>query len=572
MWTMKQLKVKYKMTVLVVVIVIMVIGIGATGITFTGKLADRSQETYNLNLVPIHLVTEIRANNRAIESFVLEDLLTKEADKSQELTADVQERIEQNNGLMTQLKSINFKDTEITNKINEYMSLLEEYRTQRDNIIQLANKNLVDEAYQVFSGTTFSESRKKMVGLLDDVATLLLADAKAHNEVTKTNAQTASTVSTILITAAWVFCIAISIVITRLITKPLKELQGLMRRAEEGDLTVTAAYTSKDEIGQINTSFNAMLDSLKRMMQGISASAEVLSASSEEMSASAEQTARASQLIAETASDIASGFEVQVESIDRTTSSVQTMTEDIAAVARSSNEMADLMAGAAVSTDHGAAAVDTIIGQMKDINASVSAIQSIVGNLGGLSAEINTIITTINGIATQTNLLSLNASIEAARAGEHGRGFAVVAGEIRKLAEATGRSSLQITEIITDIQQQTGSAVESMARGSELVSLGVAQSEVVSLAFTEIQESIQAAALQTQEIREAVGHVSEESRAVSGAMGQASEITRKGVEDVQDTSAASEEQLTAMGEMSLSAQYLATLAEDLQKELGRFKL
>ena len=569
---MKHLKVKYKMTVLVAVIVIMVVGIGTTGIVFTGKLSDRSQETYNLNLVPIHLVTEIRANNRAIESFLLEDLLTREADKSQLLTANIQEKIEQNNELMKQLKAIDFKDKEITNKINEYMSLLQEYRAQRDNIIQLAGKSLNEEGYQVFSGSVFSGSRTKMVALLDDAAALLLANAKAHNELTMANAKTSTTVSGVLITIAWVLCIAISIVITRLITKPLKELQALMQRAEKGDLTVTAAYKSQDEIGQINISFNSMLDSLKRMMQGISESAEVLSASSQEMSASAEQTARASQLIAETASDIAAGFEVQVDSIDRTTLSVQTMTQDIAAVERSSNEMADLMAGAAVSTDHGAAAVEHIIGQMKDISASVSATQSIVGNLGGLSAEINTIITTINGIATQTNLLSLNASIEAARAGEHGLGFAVVAGEIRKLAEATGRSSLQITEIITDIQQQTGSAVESMALGSELVSLGVAQSEVVTLAFEEIQESIKAAALQTEEIREAVGHVSEESRAVSVAMEQVSDISRRGVEDVQDTSAASEEQLTAMGEMSLSAQYLATLAEDLQKELARFKL
>ncbi|MNE51803.1 Methyl-accepting chemotaxis protein McpA [compost metagenome] len=234
--------------------------------------------------------------------------------------------------------------------------------------------------------------------------------------------------------------------------------------------------------------------------------------------------------------------------------------------------MADLMAGAAVSTDHGAAAVDRIIGQMKDINASVSATQSIVRNLGSLSAEINTIITTINEIATQTNLLSLNASIEAARAGKDGLGFAVVAGEIRKLAEATGRSSLQITEIITDIQQQTGSAVESMELGSGLVSLGVEQSEVVSLAFAEIQDSIKAAVLQTEEIRGAVGHVSQESRAVSKAMEQVSEISRNGVEDIQDTSAASEEQLSAMEEMMASAQYLATLAEDLQKEMARFKL
>ncbi|QSF45769.1 methyl-accepting chemotaxis protein [Paenibacillus tianjinensis] len=563
---------KYKMAVLAAVAVIMVIGIGMNGILFANKLADRSQETYNLNLVPIHMVTEIRANNRAIESFLLEDLLTKEADKSQGLTAGIQEKIKQNNELMNQLKSIDFKDTEVSNKINEYLSLLEDYRAQRDNIIQLANKNLNEEGYQVFSGRTFSESRTKMVGLLDDASALLLADAKTHNELTLNNAQTSSMLSGILITAAWVLCIAISIVITRLITNPLKELQALMRRAEEGDLTVTAAYQSKDEIGQINTSFNSMLDSLKRMMLGVSESAEVLSASSQEMSASAEQTGRASRLIAETSSEIAAGFENQVNSIDRTALSVLTMTEDIAAVERSSSEMADLMAGAAVSTDQGAAAVDRIIRQMKDINASVTATQAIVRNLGSLSAEINTIITTINEISAQTNLLSLNASIEASRAGEHGLGFAVVAGEIRKLAEATGSSSLQITEIITDIQQQTGSAVESMALGSELVALGVEQSGVVSQAFDKIQASIKAAALQTEEIRGAVGHVSLESRALSGAMERVSEISRKGVEDVQDTSAASEEQLSAMEEMMASAQYLATLAEDLQKEMARFKL
>lgn len=414
--------------------------------------------------------------------------------------------------------------------------------------------------------------RARMVSLLDDASAALIEDAEAHNELTLDNARTSRTVSSILITAAWVLCIAISVVISRLITKPLKELQALMNRAEEGDLTVTAAYTSRDEIGQINQSFNSMLASLKRMMQGISESAEMLSASSEEMSASAEQTARASHLIAEASGDIAAGFEAQANSINRTTASVQTMAEDIAAVERSSMDMAELMDAAAASTEHGAEAVDSIITRMGEINSSVAATQNVVSNLGSLSEEINTIITTINAIATQTNLLSLNASIEAARAGEHGRGFAVVAEEIRKLAEATGQSSLQVTEIITDIQQQTGSAVDSMTAGSELVALGVAQSEAVSLAFADIQSAIRSAVRQTEQIRNAVEHVSGESQSVTEAMEQVSEASRKGAEDVQDTSAASEEQLSAMGEMSTSAQYLATLAEDLQKELGRFKL
>lgn len=411
-----------------------------------------------------------------------------------------------------------------------------------------------------------------MVRLLEETATLFIQDASAHNTRTADSAKSSVTLSSVLIALALLLSIVLSVIITRLITRPLKELQGLMKRAEEGDLTASAAYRSKDEIGQINTSFNTMLDGLKNMMRGVSESAEILSASSQQMSASADQTAHASQMIAETSGEIAAGFDVQAESITLTTQSVRTMSYEIAEARYSGQEMTRLMEQAASSTERGVDAVEQILAQMREIDSSVSASRQIVGNLGSLSEEINTIITTINEIATQTNLLSLNASIEAARAGEHGRGFAVVAGEIRKLAEATGTSSLQITEIINHIRQQTASAVESMEQGSGIVSHGVAQSEVVSEAFTAIQTSIQAASEQTEQITQVIGHVAQESEEVARSMSTVNEISRKGAADVQGTSEASLEQLTAMGEMSSSAQYLATLAEDLQKHLARFRL
>ncbi|MFF2019390.1 methyl-accepting chemotaxis protein [Paenibacillus sp. NPDC058177] len=569
---MRNLKVKQKMTLLMILVIGMQIAVGILGIITTDRMAERSEETYDENLIPISIVTQLRGNSRAIDSFLLENMLTEVNGKSKELSDSIQATMKTNNELFAELKTVTFSNEEITAKMNEYSALLPDYRSQRENILHLGDNNLNAEAYRLFNGKEFSESRQRMISILNDMVDLLLKEAEAHKTSTSVNASNFKLLNGILIASIMLISVVLSVIITRLITVPLKQLQGLMKRAEEGDLTATAVYDSKDEIGIISRSFNSMVGSLRRMMQSVSESAEMLSASSEEMSASAAQTAHASQMIAETSSEIAIGFDEQVSSITRTAQSVQSMAEDISAVERSSYEMASLMDVAAGSTDRGAEAVAEIIDQMVQIDTSVAESQEIVTNLGRLSEEISTIITTINAISSQTNLLSLNASIEAARAGEHGRGFAVVAGEIRKLSEATGSSSLRITDIITHIQQQTELAIKSMAQGSLIVSHGVSQSKLVSGAFDEIQSSIKDAASQTQEIRESIGHISRESQGVTESMEQVNTISQKGAGGIQETSAASQEQLSAMEEMSASAQYLATLAEDLQKSLASFKL
>ncbi|MFF2911931.1 methyl-accepting chemotaxis protein [Paenibacillus sp. NPDC057934] len=569
---MRNLKVKQKMTLLMILVIAMQIAVGILGIITTDRMAERSEETYEENLIPISIVTQLRGNSRAIDSYLLENMLTEVNGKSKELSDSIQATMKTNNELFAELKTVSFKNEEITAKMNEYSSLLPDYRSQRENILHLGDNNLNAEAYRLFNGKEFSESRQRIISVLNDMVDLLLKEAEAHKTSTAVNASNFKLLNGILIASIMLISVALSVIITRLITVPLKQLQGLMKRAEEGDLTATAVYDSKDEIGIISRSFNSMVGSLRKMMQSVSESAEMLSASSEEMSASAAQTAHASQMIAETSSEIAIGFDEQVSSITRTAQSVQSMGEDISAVERSSYEMASLMDVAAVSTDRGAEAVAEIIDQMVQIDTSVAESQEIVTNLGRLSEEISTIITTINAIASQTNLLSLNASIEAARAGEHGRGFAVVAGEIRKLSEATGSSSLKITDIITHIQQQTELAIQSMAQGALIVSHGVSQSKLVSGAFDEIQSSIQDAASQTQEIRDSIGHISRESQGVTESMEQVNAISQKGAGGIQETSATSQEQLSAMEEMSASAQYLATLAEDLQKSLASFKL
>ncbi|MDC7699514.1 methyl-accepting chemotaxis protein [Vogesella indigofera] len=115
-------------------------------------------------------------------------------------------------------------------------------------------------------------------------------------------------------------------------------------------------------------------------------------------------------------------------------------------------------------SDSGVAGIRQSVDEIRQMAGSIEAASHTVQQLGARSLQITSIVQTIKDIADQTNLLALNAAIEAARAGETGRGFAVVADEVRKLAERTSASTTEIAAMVGDIQQQTGSAVQSMAQ------------------------------------------------------------------------------------------------------------
>ncbi|MDT3427110.1 methyl-accepting chemotaxis protein [Paenibacillus forsythiae] len=568
---MKNLKMRQKMALLLLIVLFALISVGAVGIITGQQMADRTEEMYKKNLLPVMWSAQIRINNGLIETGVLELMMTTSSASNVNLVKDIEMKRANNDAMTKKLLEIPFSSTEALKKLNEYESLLAEYRGQRERIIDLAKANRNAEAYALFSGN-FSTLRSKMVNLLGNAGTLLQQDAEKQYEEAMDNARGIRGLSITLITVFTLLSLLASLGIIRTITKPLRELRMTMEKAEQGDLTAMAEYTSRDEIGQISRSFNGMLLSLRSMLQSVSESAETLSASSEQMTASAEQTSLASTLIASTATDLATGFETQVYSIAETNASIQAMAEDISSVESGSQQMSALMAKAADSADHGAEKVTRITEHMTQISANVTETQKIIASLAELSREISDIITTINGIAGQTNLLSLNASIEAARAGEVGRGFAVVAGEIRKLSEETAKSSDHITGIITKIQQQTGEAVESMAQGARLATEGVSGSGEISEAFSEIVASIQDAIRQTQTISNSVGHVSQECGDLVAVMEMVNEISQKGGAGVEDVSASSQEQMSAMEEMSSSANYLASLAEQLQKNLAGFKL
>jgi methyl-accepting chemotaxis protein len=234
---------------------------------------------------------------------------------------------------------------------------------------------------------------------------------------------------------AVVLAIPIALVIARGIVLPLGQAVATLDRVAEGDLSVSLNIQTKDELGRMAGALNAALEKLRSTLQDVAASAAHSNSSSRELAASTQQ--------------IASGAQEQAASLEETSASLEQITAAVRQTADNARQASQLATGSRESAEKGQEVVAGAIAAMSEINTA--------------SAKISDIISTINEIAFQTNLLAVNAAVEAARAGEEGRGFAVVATEVRSLAQRSAEAAKEIKGLIQD-------SLEKVEKGSELVS------------------------------------------------------------------------------------------------------
>ena len=379
----------------------------------------------------------------------------------------------------------------------------------------------------------------------------------------------------ILVTSISLMIVLITVLILfiRKSFKPLQVINEHAQKIAEGDLTGELINVkSKDEIGSLAASFNKMAENLREVLQKVSFDSQQVAASAEELTASAEQMSNASEHISNTIQEIASSTGKQVQETADTDRTVTEMLEYVQQISANSLGVTKKAHDTSSKAGDGNKAIQTVVSQMNTINGRVAETSQVIEQLGNHSTQIGAISKVITDIADQTNLLALNAAIEAARAGEQGKGFAVVADEVRKLAEQSSQSANQISVLITKIQEETDKAVSSMKNVTVEVGEGLGIVNQAGTTFGDIRSAVDEVNEQITDVSTSVGQLRfgmEQMVEVIKLVKQVSEDTNSSTQNI---SAATEEQLASMQEISSSAVSLTNMAEELMELIGKFKI
>jgi len=310
--------------------------------------------------------------------------------------------------------------------------------------------------------------------------------------------------------------VVLSIVIARGFAVPLGQAVETLERVADGDLTAALNVHTKDEVGRMAESLNRAVQKLNSTLQQVADSANNASSSSQQLAAAAEA--------------IASGAQEQAASLEETSASLEEITATVRQSADNANQASQLAAGSKDSALKGQDVVSNAVTAMGEINTA--------------SAKISDIISTIDEIAFQTNLLAVNAAVEAARAGDEGRGFAVVASEVRSLAQRSAVAAKEIKGLIQD-------SLRKVKAGSELVNHS--------------GETLQGIVGSVKRVTDIVGEIAAASGEQSAAIEQVNTAMTQMDQVTQSNSAQTEE-------LSATAQSLAAQAGQLMELVNTFHL
>ena len=486
--------------------------LGFIGVFGIGRVAGTADEL-GLSARLIRNQLEADMMHDALRGDVLSALLAKTPEEQKIVAAELVEHADHFRSMVAENRGLPLS-AESRSALERVAPALENYISAAEDIVASARTSTASASERL---PAFKKAFLELEDGMEELSDVMETDAKRHAE----HADSVALGSRRAMIATWVvstvLLLGLGFLTTRSIVGPIQRTVARFKdiATGEGDLTRRLDVGAKDELGELSHWFNEFMNRLQDIIGRVQAMAREL--------------ADASENITETADRISAGAQNQAANLEESSASLRQLTDIVKHNAEATTTATEITSQSRAAADKGGAVVKATGQAMAEINAS--------------SRRMSDIIQTIDDIAFQTNLLSLNAAVEAARAGEQGRGFAVVAAEVRTLANRSSLAAKEIRELI-------GDSVSRVDAGSSLV-------EKSGKTLDDIMGSV-------NRVNDIVNEIAVASRE------QASSIEQVGiaVRSMEGVTNESTQQTSALAELSRS---LAQQASSLNHLVGGFK-
>lgn len=375
----------------------------------------------------------------------------------------------------------------------------------------------------------------------------------------------------VIVTAAVV--LAVSVSLTRSITAPIIQLQKNLTVMAEGNLTSDdIKVRSRDEAGRAASAFNKMKGSLVNLISRVASNMSALKEATMTVNASVDENTQGGTHIADAVDGMLAALERQQDEVRRAQNQISDMNKIAGHVA----DYAEAIHGNVMKTRdnarEGMQIITAYVEQMEAVNRSMREMEQVFASFGENTKGMTEALTSISSIASQTNLLSLNASIEAARAGEAGKGFAVVATEIRNLADDSQESAAHIGKMIEAVGLQADQmtarlreSLEQLEKGNQMTGEAKESFQIITKGTDEVNSNV-------EDIISGVETLNDRIADTLQSMGTVQEAADGNVTEINKVSSVAAEQSSNLKDVSEAMDRLLALTSDVEGLVGEFKI
>lgn len=367
-----------------------------------------------------------------------------------------------------------------------------------------------------------------------------------------------------------VLVLILSFTASRSVRKPTSQLKDLLKRAEQGDFTQKAVYTSRDELGELLLCYNQMVEEVKGLLEVVNSSASSVEKANENIRTSSQTMTESTQQMTENTDDITHSIMESTTHLTSNTAMIQEVASNITTITNRVQTMKENIVETVKQARQGEQEIAMNMSQMQVIEQAMVETDAKMRKLELQSQEISQAVDIIQAIANNTSLLALNAAIEAARAGEEGKGFSVVANEVKKLAQQSLDSTKIITAIVKTIQEDTKDAVGMMEVANEAVHSGIQVTTQTANNFRTIAARIEHIEPHIADVSATIEKMSQYAQNVADQSRELTQISEENSAQVEQIAQQTAQQLEITTNMNEQIKQISRNTRTLSHALNKF--